>query len=91
MRGPESARLDQEVLALDLVQDMYLRLHRVSERLSGYDEARNYLMKMAINAPRSRRMIKLHGSADVMGFANAIRVGVREVQQDVRNRISAQR
>jgi glycerol-3-phosphate acyltransferase PlsX len=34
-------------------------------------------------------VVKSHGSADAIGFANAIRVGVREVQQDVPRRISA--
>ncbi len=34
-------------------------------------------------------VVKSHGSADATGFANAIRVGVREVQQDVPRRISA--
>ena len=34
-------------------------------------------------------VVKSHGSADVMGFANAIRVGVREVELDVPRRISA--
>lgn len=33
-------------------------------------------------------VVKSHGSADVLGFSNAIRVGVREVQQDVPKRIS---
>ena len=33
-------------------------------------------------------VIKSHGSADVIGFANAIRVAVREVEQDVPQRIS---
>lgn len=33
-------------------------------------------------------VVKSHGSADVLGFSNAIRVGVREVQQDVPTRIS---
>ena len=33
-------------------------------------------------------VVKSHGSADEIGFANAIRVGVREVQQDVPKRIS---
>ncbi len=33
-------------------------------------------------------VVKSHGSADAIGFANAIRVGVREVQQDVPSRIS---
>lgn len=32
-------------------------------------------------------VVKSHGSADEIGFANAIRVGVREVQQDVPGRI----
>lgn len=34
-------------------------------------------------------VVKSHGSADAIGFANAIRVGVREVEQDVPARISA--
>ncbi|MGQ0701214.1 MAG: phosphate acyltransferase PlsX [Panacagrimonas sp.] len=33
-------------------------------------------------------VVKSHGSADAIGFANAIRVGVREVQQDVPKRIT---
>ena len=33
-------------------------------------------------------VVKSHGSADEIGFANAIRVGVREVEQDVPKRIS---
>lgn len=32
-------------------------------------------------------VVKSHGSADEIGFANAIRVGVREVQQDLPGRI----
>lgn len=34
-------------------------------------------------------VVKSHGGADIVGFANAIRVGVREVQQDLPRRISA--
>jgi glycerol-3-phosphate acyltransferase PlsX len=34
-------------------------------------------------------VVKSHGSADAIGFANAIRVGVREAQLDVPRRISA--
>jgi len=34
-------------------------------------------------------VVKSHGSADVVGFANAIRVGIREVKQNVPHRISA--
>lgn len=34
-------------------------------------------------------VVKSHGSADAVGFANAIRVGVREVRQDVPRRISS--
>lgn len=34
-------------------------------------------------------VVKSHGSADVVGFANAIRVGVHEVELDVPRRISA--
>ncbi|MGQ0528541.1 MAG: phosphate acyltransferase PlsX [Panacagrimonas sp.] len=33
-------------------------------------------------------VVKSHGSADEIGFANAIRVGLREVEQDVPQRIS---
>lgn len=36
----------------------------------------------------SGTVIKSHGSADVVAFANAIRVGVREVEQNVPGRIS---
>lgn len=36
--------------AADLVQDMYLRLPRIGERLANADEARRYLLKMAVNA-----------------------------------------
>lgn len=34
-------------------------------------------------------VVKSHGGTDVTGFSNAIRVGVREVEQDVPRRISA--
>ena len=34
-------------------------------------------------------VVKSHGSADTVSFANAIRVGIREVQQNVPHRISA--
>ncbi len=36
----------------------------------------------------SGTVIKSHGSADIIGFANAIRVAVREVEQNVPERIS---
>ncbi|MGQ0621084.1 MAG: RNA polymerase sigma factor [Panacagrimonas sp.] len=64
-------RVGNPAVAADLVQDMYLRLSRISERLASGDEARNYLLKMAVNASidhlriEGRRAELLAGAIDL--------------------------
>lgn len=43
-------RLDNRETAADIVQELYFRLQRVDERFASNDDARRYLMRMAINA-----------------------------------------
>ncbi len=52
-------RLGCVATAADVVQDMYLRLPQVSDRLQNEDEARRYLLTMAVNA--SLNHLRLEG------------------------------
>lgn len=45
-----SNRTGDPALAADLVQDLYFRLERISERLPNEAEAYRYLLRMALNA-----------------------------------------
>ncbi|MFP5305086.1 MAG: RNA polymerase sigma factor [Gammaproteobacteria bacterium] len=45
-----AGRVGSAAVAADLLQDLFLRLARIDERLATQDEARRYLMKMAVNA-----------------------------------------
>lgn len=66
-----AAKVGNRAVAADLVQDLYLRLHRVSDRLASHDEARSYLLKMAVNASidhirtEGRRAELLAGAVDL--------------------------
>ncbi|MGQ0701046.1 MAG: RNA polymerase sigma factor [Panacagrimonas sp.] len=66
-----AARLGNRATAADLVQELYLRLPRIGERLASQDEARRYLLKMAVNASidhvrvEGRRAELLAGAVDL--------------------------
>ena len=53
-----ASRLDCSAAAADVVQDLYLRLDRIDRRLGTQDEARRYLVKMALNAAIDLRRVE---------------------------------
>ncbi|HEY1077149.1 MAG TPA: RNA polymerase sigma factor [Fontimonas sp.] len=63
-------RVGSPDIAADLVQDLYLRLPRISEPLATPDDARRYLIRMAINAALNHLSIEGRRSEILEGVAD---------------------
>ncbi|HEY1075110.1 MAG TPA: RNA polymerase sigma factor [Fontimonas sp.] len=66
--GVVTARTGEPALAADIVQELFFRLERISGRLPAADDARAYLMRMAINATIDHQRVEARRSELLEGL-----------------------
>ncbi|AOA58619.1 RNA polymerase sigma factor [Acinetobacter larvae] len=87
------SRTGSQAVAQDLTQDIYFKVQNLAETFPSYDDARHYLLRIAINSSidhvrtEARRQQLLHGSYDL--FENHMVDSEPEHQVIIKDQIKA--
>lgn len=69
--------------AADIVQDLYLRLPQIGERLTNADEARRYMIRMAVNASLNHLRLEGRRAELLAGISDLYDAGERTPEDAV--------